>query len=216
IIMHLRLILLIAFLASLTIAERARNDRRSPINDDDDDDNIDAEQEFSEREEDNEDVKEDEDEQGVVDAFKRFLLHKKTTTVKPVTSGVLSRSFSTSTARYRPFSTTTRYGYRTSRRTSQDKCAAGNPCKNGGSCRSLSSGSYYCFCDNNHYGKHCENTFSSNSYSSSSSDKSRKDHCLSSPCKNNGECVGLRTTYYCRCKTPFYGINCDKRGYLTN
>jgi hypothetical protein len=41
-------------------------------------------------------------------------------------------------------------------------------------------------------------------------DRSRKDHCLSSPCRNSGECVGLRTTYYCRCKTPYYGINCDK------
>ncbi|CAF1515839.1 unnamed protein product, partial [Didymodactylos carnosus] len=72
IIMHLRLVLLVAFLASLTIAERARNDRHSAINDDDDDDdNIDAQQEFSEREEDNEDVKEDEDEQEVVDALKR-------------------------------------------------------------------------------------------------------------------------------------------------
>jgi hypothetical protein len=42
-------------------------------------------------------------------------------------------------------------------------------------------------------------------------DRSRKDHCLSAPCKNNGECVGLRTTYYCRCKLPFYGTSCDKR-----
>lgn len=42
-------------------------------------------------------------------------------------------------------------------------------------------------------------------------DRTRKDHCASSPCRNNGECVGLRTTYYCRCKSPYYGISCDKK-----
>ncbi|CAF1625071.1 unnamed protein product, partial [Didymodactylos carnosus] len=69
IIMHLRLVLLVAFPVSFTIAERARNDRRSAINDDDDDNIIDAEQEFSECE-DNEDVVADEDEQEVVEALK--------------------------------------------------------------------------------------------------------------------------------------------------
>jgi hypothetical protein len=37
------------------------------------------------------------------------------------------------------------------------------------------------------------------------------DHCAKSPCHNGGECVGLRTTYYCRCKSPYSGITCDKR-----
>ena len=41
-------------------------------------------------------------------------------------------------------------------------------------------------------------------------DRARVDHCAKNPCKNNGECVGLRTTYYCRCKLPYYGTNCDK------
>ena len=41
--------------------------------------------------------------------------------------------------------------------------------------------------------------------------RSRKDHCSSSPCRNGAECVSLNTTYYCRCKRPYYGINCDKR-----
>ncbi len=39
---------------------------------------------------------------------------------------------------------------------------------------------------------------------------SKKDYCTSSPCRNAGQCVSLRTTYYYRCKTPYYGINCDK------
>jgi hypothetical protein len=46
---------------------------------------------------------------------------------------------------------------------------------------------------------------------SANNDRSRKDHCASSPCRNGGECVGLRTTYYCRCQSPFYGTSCDKK-----
>lgn len=42
-------------------------------------------------------------------------------------------------------------------------------------------------------------------------DREAKDHCAKSPCRNNGECVGLRTTFYCRCKSPYYGTNCDKK-----
>lgn len=42
-------------------------------------------------------------------------------------------------------------------------------------------------------------------------DRAPKDHCAKSPCFNGGECVGLRTTYYCRCKSPYYGTNCDKK-----
>lgn len=38
-----------------------------------------------------------------------------------------------------------------------------------------------------------------------------KDHCASNPCRNGGECVGLRTTFYCRCKSPNYGTICDKK-----
>ncbi|CAF2503987.1 unnamed protein product [Rotaria sp. Silwood2] len=38
----------------------------------------------------------------------------------------------------------------------------------------------------------------------------RKDHCARSPCQNGGDCVSLNTTYYCRCKIPYYGINCNK------
>jgi hypothetical protein len=42
-------------------------------------------------------------------------------------------------------------------------------------------------------------------------DRAKVDHCAKSPCRNAGECIGLRTTYYCRCKTPYYGVNCDKK-----
>ena len=45
---------------------------------------------------------------------------------------------------------------------------------------------------------------------SANNDRGKVDHCAKAPCRNNGECVGLRTTYYCRCKLPYYGINCDK------
>ncbi len=42
-------------------------------------------------------------------------------------------------------------------------------------------------------------------------DQSRDNPCVGLPCRNQGECVGVSTTYYCRCKTPYYGINCDKK-----
>ena len=33
-----------------------------------------------------------------------------------------------------------------------------NPCKNGATCRTLSSGQFYCFCTKDYYGKTCENS----------------------------------------------------------
>ncbi len=42
-------------------------------------------------------------------------------------------------------------------------------------------------------------------------DRGKTDHCAKSPCRNGAECVGLRTTFYCRCKSPYYGTNCDKK-----
>jgi hypothetical protein len=45
---------------------------------------------------------------------------------------------------------------------------------------------------------------------------SKKDQCSSSPCRNSGECILTSSTYYCRCKTPYYGLNCDKRKFYLN
>ncbi len=38
----------------------------------------------------------------------------------------------------------------------KDACGIISPCKNGGTCKTLSSESYYCFCSQDYYGKTCE------------------------------------------------------------
>jgi hypothetical protein len=40
----------------------------------------------------------------------------------------------------------------------KDACGIISPCKNGGTCKSLSNGSYYCFCSQDYYGKTCKNS----------------------------------------------------------
>ncbi|CAF1118531.1 unnamed protein product [Rotaria sp. Silwood1] len=205
------LFLAVVLLVSVLHAERARNDN--------------LQDEEDEMEGYNEDT--DNFPQDVVEAMKRFLKGKKTTTTEKPSSDAIIALFSTTT---RPSITrptpskpsiyddtfgrktsstpcsTSRYG-RTTKSTGKDACGYVSPCKNGGTCKTLSSGRYYCFCTQDYYGKHCENKF----ITSGNTDRLPKDHCSKSPCRNGGECVGLRTTYYCRCKSPYYGTNCDKR-----
>ncbi|CAF2711934.1 unnamed protein product [Rotaria sp. Silwood2] len=173
-------------------------------------------------------------EEDLIETVKRFLgMKKKTTTPKPSSDAIIAlfsatpstgttsatkssiyddkygrKTSSSTTPRYGRYSSTSRYD-RTTKSPGKDACGFTSPCEHGGTCKTLSSGRYYCFCTQDYYGKNCEHKFSSSG--SSNDDRRRKDHCASSPCRNSGECVGLRTTYYCRCKTPYYGTNCDKR-----
>ncbi|CAF1165784.1 unnamed protein product [Rotaria sordida] len=213
--------LLIIFLVTVLFvsvlnAERARNDHLQ-----------DAEEQQEERDfsaDENNDIYEED----VIDTIKRFLGKKKTTTTPRPSSDSLIALFTTkptttSSSPTKPSIYDGGFGRKTSRRSTpryggygsttkspgKDACGYVSPCKNGGSCKTLSSGRYYCFCTQDYYGKHCENKFISSG--SANADRGRTDHCAKSPCRNGGECVGLRTTFYCRCKSPYYGTNCDKR-----
>jgi hypothetical protein len=202
----------VTLFVSVLYAERARNDNLQ-----------DEEIDFAE------DNTVDEDD-SLIETIKRFLTHKKTTTEKP-SSGAISALFpttpstkTTSTSTKSSIfggvfgkkssttlkTTTSRHSHtRLTTGATKDACGVINPCKNGGSCKTLSSGRYYCFCAQDYYGKTCENKFITTG--ADNKDRARVDHCAKSPCRNGGECVGLRTTFYCRCKTPYYGINCDKK-----
>ena len=100
---------------------------------------------------------------------KRFLLKKKATTPVPSSDAIaalITRKPTTSTS--------SMFGTRTRLSTSSSKgspflslpiddhssrlgsCGALNSCKNGGTCRTLPSGRYYCFCSSDYYGNNCE------------------------------------------------------------
>ncbi|CAF1220782.1 unnamed protein product [Adineta steineri] len=210
-------ILAITLFVSVLHAERARNDNRQ-----DDEEAIDF---ASNNDRNNED--------DFIETIKRFLgKHKKTTTKAPTSDSILALITTTSASRVQSTTKDSVFGGMFGKKTSgssiskttgssrtsvsrqttkspKDGCGLTNPCKNGGTCKTLSSGNYYCFCSQDYYGKTCDNKFMSTG--AANNDRARKDHCASSPCRNGGECVGLRTTFYCRCKSPHYGISCDKK-----
>lgn len=39
---------------------------------------------------------------------------------------------------------------------------------------------------------------------------SHRDHCLSSPCRNGGQCVNLWQSYQCHCPRPYDGQDCEE------
>jgi len=91
----------------------------------------------------------------------------KTTTAKPSSGAIAalltttpkSSIFGGSSGRKASLSTTTSRYSRIKSTTGPTKDACGvSPCKNGGTCKTLSSGSYYCFCSQDYYGKTCENS----------------------------------------------------------
>ncbi|CAF4513295.1 unnamed protein product [Rotaria sp. Silwood1] len=155
-----------------------------------------------------------------IEAVKRFWLKKKTSTTEKPSSDVISALVITTPSNaivtssrssiFDGFGSTSQYG-RTRYTSSPMKndCGLNNPCQHGGTCRTLASGRLYCLCTDEYYGNHCEKKFRFSG--SDASSRLRKDHCASSPCQNEGECVPLKTTYYCRCKIPYYGINCHKQ-----
>jgi hypothetical protein len=165
------------------------------------------------------------DEDNFVETVKRFLIqsHKKTTP-KP-SSDTISALVPTTTSRMKGFIFQLNFFLCL---ISLDVCGGNNPCKNGGTCRTLPSGRHYCFCTDQYYGNTCEKSnqnllgnfflnipnsieFKSTGYNTNN--QSKKDHCSKSPCRNSGECIPTATTYFCRCKTPYYGLNCDKRKF---
>jgi len=91
----------------------------------------------------------------------------KTTTAKP-SSGAISALLTTTqkssifggggSGRKANLSTTTSRYSRTRLTTAsaKDGCGIISPCKNGGTCKTLSSGSFYCFCSQDYYGKTCD------------------------------------------------------------
>ncbi|UJR07781.1 hypothetical protein I4U23_012063 [Adineta vaga] len=191
---------------SVLHGERARNDNLQ---------DVDEEMDFVDENE-NDDV---------IETIKRFWKNKKTTTAKPSSDSISALLTTTKPSSLLTTSTisavfgglfgnkgssTSRFGTgKLTTASPKNACGVVNPCQNGGTCKTLSSGSFYCFCHQDYYGKRCENKFISTG--AANKDRGRKDHCVDQPCRNGGECVGLRTTFYCRCKTPYYGTKCDKR-----
>lgn len=114
----------------------------------------------------------------VIETFKRFLKSKKTTTEKPTSDAISALFTTTQSNRYLPTSSrssifgdnsgkdsknslTTKSRFDRPRVTTaspKDACGYSSPCKNGGTCKTLSSGRYYCFCSQDYYGKNCENS----------------------------------------------------------
>ncbi|TMW50753.1 hypothetical protein DOY81_004167, partial [Sarcophaga bullata] len=76
-----------------------------------------------------------------------------------------------------------------------DVCS-GNPCSNGGSCRSSPDGSsFFCLCRPGYRGNQCEHV---------------ADSCRPNPCLHGGVCVALKPGYKCTCSEGRYGRHCEK------
>ena len=41
------------------------------------------------------------------------------------------------------------------------------------------------------------------------------DLCISKPCKHYGQCINLKTSYYCNCSSQYNGDHCEI-GNVTN
>ena len=78
----------------------------------------------------------------------------------------------------------------------QDYCSVyGNPCKNGGSCMSSSTNTFYCKCPSHYTGILCEEL---------------SDHCHNQPCKNGATCINIHNDFYCQCPQNFVGRRCTR------
>ncbi|XP_030621432.1 protocadherin Fat 1 [Chanos chanos] len=69
-----------------------------------------------------------------------------------------------------------------------------NPCLNGGSCLTKTTGGYYCKCNDAYVGTHCEVS---------------KNPCASNPCLYGGTCVQTTDSYYCQCRGKYSGQRCQ-------
>eukprot|EP00794_Sanderia_malayensis_P004747 gene4747-5371_t len=68
-----------------------------------------------------------------------------------------------------------------------------NPCQNGGSCTSSSSG-YTCSCQAGYTGVNCETLI---------------NHCNPNPCQNSGSCTSSSSGYTCSCQAGYTGVTCE-------
>ncbi|XP_061923839.1 protocadherin Fat 3a isoform X6 [Entelurus aequoreus] len=69
------------------------------------------------------------------------------------------------------------------------------PCRNGGSCISLSSGGFSCICNRLYTGGRCELEITA---------------CVPNPCKNGGVCRAIGNAFLCSCRRGFKGLTCEK------
>ncbi|XP_061774732.1 protocadherin Fat 3a isoform X2 [Nerophis ophidion] len=69
------------------------------------------------------------------------------------------------------------------------------PCQNGGSCISLSSGGFSCICNRLYTGGRCELEITA---------------CVPNPCKNGGVCRAIGNAFLCSCRRGFKGQTCEK------
>ena len=79
----------------------------------------------------------------------------------------------------------------------EDPCSEnGNPCNNGGSCKTLPQGRFTCQCPEGWEGTVCENNI---------------DDCLEQPCLLGGNCTDLVNDFKCDCPNGFSGKRCEEK-----
>nr|XP_057936456.1 protocadherin Fat 3a isoform X2 [Doryrhamphus excisus] len=69
------------------------------------------------------------------------------------------------------------------------------PCRNGGSCVTLSSGGFSCICNRLYTGGRCEIEITA---------------CVPNPCRNGGVCKAIGNAFLCSCRRGFKGLTCEK------
>ncbi len=113
----------------------------------------------------------------VIETIKRFLRGKTTTTKKPTSDSISALISTTPATKITPTTKSSAFGGLFNKKSSttstvasrfdrtrsttsspKDGCGIVSPCKNGGTCKTLSSGRYYCFCPQDYYGKTCESS----------------------------------------------------------
>nr|XP_020474749.1 protocadherin Fat 3 isoform X4 [Monopterus albus] len=69
------------------------------------------------------------------------------------------------------------------------------PCRNGATCTSLSSGGFSCSCNPQYTGGHCEMEITA---------------CVPNPCQNGGVCKPIGSAFLCSCRRGFKGPICEE------
>uniref|UniRef100_A0A8D3CDI7 Protocadherin Fat 3 n=1 Tax=Scophthalmus maximus TaxID=52904 RepID=A0A8D3CDI7_SCOMX len=69
------------------------------------------------------------------------------------------------------------------------------PCRNGATCNSLSSGGFSCSCNPQYSGGRCEVEITA---------------CVPNPCQNGGVCKPIGNAFLCSCRRGFKGLTCEE------